>query len=146
MSPSAPHGMAPGQMLGMNPGMIPGMNGGMHMGPSSPGDAPSSGLRPEHHITGFSIRKQDGTAIPLIFEAAVGKARDTVILKLTAPVPSGAVLWYGHGLDPQCNLTDGLDMAVPVFGPIDLDETTPAPAAASTAAPAPARATARSRC
>jgi hypothetical protein len=35
-------------------------------------------------------------------------------------VPEGANLWYGHGLDPYCNLTDGLDMAVPVFGPVPL--------------------------
>ena len=43
-------------------------------------------------------------------------------MKLTGPVPRDASLWYGYGLDPHCNLTDGLDMAVPVFGPIDLDE------------------------
>ena len=40
------------------------------------------GLKPERHIAGFSIRKEDGTEIPLIFEAAVGTATDTVILKL----------------------------------------------------------------
>ncbi len=137
MSPSAPLGIGPGQMMGMNAGMSRGMNGAMHMGPLSPSDPSSAGLRPEHHIAGFSIRKQDGTAIPLIFEAAVGKARDTVVLKLTSPVPAGTALWYGHGLDPQCNLTDGLDMAVPVFGPIDLDETAPASATAVTAAAAP---------
>ena len=88
-------------------------------GTNSPGEAASAGLKPERHIGGFSIRKADGTEIPLIFEAAVGKARDSVILKLTGPVPAGASLWYGHGLDPLCNLTDGLDMAVPVFGPIE---------------------------
>ena len=52
----------------------------------------------------------------------MGKARDTVVLKLTGPIPEKAFLWYGYGLDPYCNLTDGLDMAVPVFGPIALDE------------------------
>ena len=92
----------------------------------------SAGLKPERNIAGFSIRKEDGTDIPLIFEAAVGKARDTVILKLSGPVPPHAALWYGHGLNTYCNLIDGLDMAVPVFGPIDLDETSPAlPAAAA---------------
>jgi type 1 glutamine amidotransferase len=51
-------------------------------------------------------------------------------------VPPHAALWYGHGLNTYCNLTDGLDMAVPVFGPIDLDETTlaQAPGAAVSAA------------
>jgi type 1 glutamine amidotransferase len=44
------------------------------------------------------------------------------------------LLWYGYGLDPLCNLTDGLDMAVPVFGPIGLDEIAPAGAQASNGA------------
>ena len=88
----------------------------------SPGEPSGLGLSPERHIAGFSIRKEDGTPIPLIFEAAVGKARDTVVLKLTGPVPEKAFLWYGYGLDPYCNLIDGADMAVPVFGPIALDE------------------------
>jgi sialate O-acetylesterase len=105
---------------------------------TSPGDASSAGLKPERNIAGFSIRKEDGTIIPLIFEAAVGKARDTVILKLSGRVPPHAALWYGHGLNSYCNLTDGLDMAVPVFGPIDLDEPSPAEATGSSA-PAAAR-------
>ena len=68
----------------------------------------------------------------MIFEAGVGKARDTVVLKLSGPVPAKASLWYGYGMDPYCNLTDGSDMAVPVFGPIALDEvSSPAPAAAA---------------
>ena len=64
------------------------------------GEPAASGLRPERHITGFSIRKEDGTEIPLIFEAAVGRARDTVVLKLTGPVPEKSFLWYGYGLNP----------------------------------------------
>ncbi len=109
----------------------------------SPGEPSGLGLRPERHIAGFSIRKEDGTPIPLIFEAAVGKARDTVVLKLAGPVPEKASLWYGHGLDPYCNLTDGADMAVPVFGPIALDEVpdlkAPAVATALAATAAPSR-------
>ena len=31
------------------------------------------GLKPDRHIAGFSIRKEDGTQLPLIFEAAVGQ-------------------------------------------------------------------------
>ena len=31
-----------------------------------------------------------------------------------------AVLYYGAGLDPYCNIVDGKDMAVPAFGPIEL--------------------------
>ena len=92
-------------------------------------------MKPERHIAGFSIRKEDGTALPLIFEAGVGKARDTVVLKLTGAVPEKASLWYGYGLDPYCNLVDGLDMAVPVFGPIALDEATATAASATANAP-----------
>ena len=40
-----------------------------------PGEASGVGLKPERHIAGFSIRKEDGTSIPLIFEAGVGKAQ-----------------------------------------------------------------------
>jgi type 1 glutamine amidotransferase len=110
-----------GGMGGVGGGSAP-MGGGMRSVAASPGDPSGVGLKPERHIAGFSIRKEDGTNIPLIFEASVGKARDTVILKLTGRVPAKASLWYGYGLDPYCNLTDGLDMAVPVFGPIALDD------------------------
>jgi type 1 glutamine amidotransferase len=104
---------------------------------SSPGDAAGTGLKPERHIAGFSIRKEDGTAIPLIFDAGVGKARDTVVLELSGPVPEKASLWYGYGMDPYCNLIDGSDMSVPVFGPIALDEiASPAANTASTGASA----------
>ncbi len=96
-----------------------GMGGGNIMASHS---ADPGGLRPARHIAGFSIRKEDGTPMPLIYEAAVGPARDSVVLKLTAPVPEGASLWYGYGYDPQCDLTDALDMAVPAFGPIAIGD------------------------
>jgi type 1 glutamine amidotransferase len=134
--------MAGGGMAG-GAGM---MAGPMRMGgmSSSPGESGGIGLKPERHIAGFSIRNEDGTALPLIFEAGVGKARDTVVLKLTAAIPAKSSLWYGYGMDPYCNLTDGSDMAVPVFGPIALDEvSSPAPvAAAMSARPAAAPAAA----
>jgi sialate O-acetylesterase len=82
-----------------------------------------AGLQPLRHIAGFSIRKEDGTEIPLIFDARLDpEAPDTVVLKLIGAVPPGSRLWYGCGLDPYCNLTDALDMAVPAFGPVVLDE------------------------
>jgi hypothetical protein len=115
--------LAGGGMGGMGGGMMGGMGGGFRQmaveGPHARGEY---GLQPSRHIAGFSIRKEDGSEIPLIYEAAVGQARDTVVLKLVGPVPEGANLWYGWGVDPYCNLTDGLDMAVPVFGPLPLDE------------------------
>jgi type 1 glutamine amidotransferase len=95
------------------------------------------GLRPERHIAGFTIHKEDGSLVPLIFEAHVGQARDTVVLKLSGDVPSGAFLWYGYGYDPYCNLTDRADMAVPVFGPIALEDLVKPQPVAAAAAPAP---------
>jgi sialate O-acetylesterase len=79
-------------------------------------------LRPARHIAGFSIRRADGQEIPSFFDAAVGPTPDIITLKLTGDLPKGAYLWYGYGFDPYCNLTDGLDMAVPAFGPVALDE------------------------
>jgi hypothetical protein len=81
-----------------------------------------AGLTPPRHIAGFSVRRADGTEVPLIFDAAVGADGETVVLKLTGAIPKGAQLWYGYGLDPYCNLTDSLDMAVPAFGPVPLDD------------------------
>jgi Carbohydrate esterase, sialic acid-specific acetylesterase len=86
------------------------------------GESGKYGLIPERHIGGFSLRKDDGTEIPLIYDVAVGAAKDTVVVKLDNKLPEGANLWYGWGYDPYCNLTDTTDMAVPVFGPIPLDE------------------------
>ena len=144
-------GMGMGRMGAMGGGMggsrwmgggMGGRGSAMAMGmgmAQSLGEPSGLGLRPERHIGGFSIRKEDGTPIALIFEAAVGKARDTVVLKLTGPIPPKSFLWYGHGYDPYCNLTDSADMAVPVFGPIALDEVAElkAPAVAVAASPVP---------
>ena len=99
-----------------------GMGGGMRRVTSSPGETSGIGLKPERHIAGFSIRKEDGTSIPLIFEAGVGKARDTVVLKLAGPVPAQASLWYGYGLDPYCNLTDGRTWRSPSSARSPLDD------------------------
>jgi sialate O-acetylesterase len=118
-----PGAMAMGGIASMNRGM--GAGGGMGMGSAGSiglNESAAIGLRPDRHIGGFSIRKDDGTQIPLIYEACVGRARDTVVLKLAGAVPPKASLWYGHGLDPYCNLSDGLDMAVPMFGPVELDD------------------------
>jgi sialate O-acetylesterase len=103
-----------GGMRGMRAGAARGMFGVAH------NEGP--GLRPESHIGGFSIHREDGTSIPLIFDARIGNAKDTVVLRLTGAVPAKSFLWYGHGLDPYANLVDSRDMAVPVFGPIALDD------------------------
>jgi sialate O-acetylesterase len=115
----------PGQASAAPAILVPGQASPVVLsGPSLAPNAgqPHAGLQPARHILGFSIRKDDGGEIPLIYDAAVGPSNDTVILKLNGTLPKGANLWYGHGFDPDCNLTDPLDMAVPVFGPIPLDD------------------------
>lgn len=101
----------------------PGFQTNIKLNSSGPAMRPPAtlGLQPSRHVAGFSIRAADGSEIPLILEAMVGPSRDAVILKLTGKIPDGASLWYGWGFDPYCNLTDALDMAVPVFGPVGLD-------------------------
>ncbi len=85
-------------------------------------DSNTRGLTPERHIAGFSIRKQDGAVIPLIYGAVLSPARDTVVLELSGPIPEKAALWYGYGLDPYCSLTDCVTMDVSTFGPIAFDD------------------------
>lgn len=116
---------APVPPMAGQPAALPGLPGNIRLSESSPGLSTTQaleGLRPARHIAGFSIRKDDGAEVPLIYDAAVGQSRDTVVLHLAGPIPKGASLWYGYGMDPYCNLTDALDMAVPVFGPIALDD------------------------
>jgi sialate O-acetylesterase len=48
----------------------------------------------------------------------------SVLLKLTGEAAelkkSNAVLYYGEGLNPYCNIVDDKDMAVPAFGPVPI--------------------------
>ncbi len=82
----------------------------------------NSRLLPEGEISGFSIRDDEGADLSLIYSARVEpKAPDTVVLRLKERPPRNSRLWYGYGPAPYCNLTDGLDMGAPVFGPRLLD-------------------------
>ena len=70
---------------------------------------------------GHTLRKPDGTEIPAFYRARIDPAsRKTVVLKFRGELPEDAVLWYGWGLDPYCNLTDRANMAAPVFGPMEI--------------------------
>ena len=83
----------------------------------------NGGLKSEGRIAGFSVHAPDGTAMPVIFKAAIDPTdAATVLLSLhvrysfgTAELPRGATLRYGYGKDPYCNVADEADMAVPVF-------------------------------
>ncbi len=72
-------------------------------------------------IAGFSIHTPDGAEVPLIYKATIDPAEaSTVRLHIQGKLPPGAALYYGFGKDPFCNLTDELDMAVPMFGPMPI--------------------------
>ena len=73
-------------------------------------------LQSEGRMAGFSIHDSNGALLPMIYKSRVDPAEaSTVLLYVQGQLPAGAVLWYGFGKDPYCNMRDQADMAVPVF-------------------------------
>lgn len=73
-------------------------------------------LQSEGRMSGFSIRDSKGAWAPLIYRSRVDPAEaSTVLLYVQGKLPPDAMLWYGYGKDPYCNVRDAADMAVPVF-------------------------------
>ncbi len=74
-------------------------------------------LQAQGRPAGFSLRDAEGNELPLIYKIALDGP--DALLKITDPARlPGASLWYGWGLAPYCNVTDGTGAAVPAFGPI----------------------------
>jgi len=76
---------------------------------------------------GFSLRHRDGDELQMVYKVTLDGS--TAILHLTCDVrnaeavlPPETYLWYGWGLNPYCNVTDGVDAAVPAFGPLRVSE------------------------
>jgi sialate O-acetylesterase len=65
---------------------------------------------------GFTIHAATGEPLPLIYKVRL--EGNTALLHVDRKPPEGAVVWYGSGKDPYCNVRDVADMAVPVFGPL----------------------------
>lgn len=90
--------------------------------------APLSTGRP----SGFSLRFPEvgedilKKGVPVIYATEFdAKDSTSVLLRLTGDPGNlkgvyRAVLYYGAGLDPYCNIVDEKDMAAPAFGPIAL--------------------------
>ncbi len=79
-------------------------------------------LRAPGQISGFSVRRPDGTDIPLIFHAFIDPAAPTrVVLEVGRGIPPDAQLWYGWGTNPHCNISDDANMGLPVFGPMVIE-------------------------
>jgi len=77
--------------------------------------------------SGFSLRQPDGSEVVGIFRTLFDPESPTrVLLEFgrgipNGPLPPGTQLWYGWGLDPYCNLTDEANLAVPAFGPLEIE-------------------------
>jgi len=73
-------------------------------------------LQSEGRMSGFSIHDSKGAPLPVIYKSRVDAAEaSTMLLYVQGKLPPDAMLWYGFGKDPYCNVRDAADMAVPVF-------------------------------
>ncbi|MGI9456520.1 MAG: sialate O-acetylesterase, partial [Aeoliella sp.] len=81
---------------------------------------------------GFSVRQPDGAEVVAIFRTEFDPEMPSrVMLELGRGIPNkalppGTQLWYGWGANPYCNLTDDANLAVPVFGPMEIEGVAPA--------------------
>ncbi|MCC7499419.1 MAG: sialate O-acetylesterase [Bryobacterales bacterium] len=80
-------------------------------------------LKAAGRVSGFTIHDADGTPKPRIYRAQVDPDDATIILLYLSgkPVP-GMSVYYGYGKDPYCNVKDEAGMALPVFGPIPIEQ------------------------
>lgn len=76
------------------------------------------GLRADGEPSGFYLVDAQGAEIPWIFKTTLHG--DHARLHLLRPPPTGARVGYGRGYFPRCNLTDGRDLALPVFAPVEI--------------------------
>jgi len=71
--------------------------------------------------SGFSISSSpDGPNLPVIYKITFSEEEPNVVSLWITKMPEQAFLWYGRGFDPYCNIVDEANMAVPVFGPIQI--------------------------
>ena len=79
----------------------------------------NGGLKAAGRVSGFGISAgPDAANAPCIFKQEVAPDDPSTIVLWVEGVPDNAQLWYGHGLDPYCNVVDDANMAAPVFGPV----------------------------
>jgi sialate O-acetylesterase len=77
------------------------------------GNALQAGSEPR----GFTLLDAQGCVWPNLFKTTLHG--NTIRLFLSAPLADGVRLSYGHGVDPDCNITDSRGYALPVFGPVE---------------------------
>ncbi len=67
---------------------------------------------------GFWLKTTDGLA--KVFDVVLEGSRAVVRTTLPENQLSEGALYYGPGLDPFCNITDGADRSLPAFGPVNI--------------------------
>jgi sialate O-acetylesterase len=82
------------------------------------------GLRSAGEPTGFTFVDGEHRAVPGIYKVVLDG--DRAILETSMPAERGDLrVMYGHGDNPSCTVVDGRDMAVPVFGPLPVENVPP---------------------
>lgn len=77
-------------------------------------DHVAGGLRARGEPSGFALVDADGRDLRAIYKITL--AGNVAHLHLRGPFPDSR-LCYGRGVTPVCNITDGRDLALPVFAP-----------------------------
>ncbi|MFN0165807.1 MAG: sialate O-acetylesterase [Bryobacteraceae bacterium] len=73
-------------------------------------------------LTGFTVHDQSGQPVPMIYKIRVDPADGSALLLYhLGKLSPGAMLRYGYGKDPYCNVRDEAGMALPVFGPMPIE-------------------------
>ncbi len=81
------------------------------------------GLRAPGRPTGFSLRDRQGAEVHRLYKTTLeGTSALLHVNNGDGPLPPDTELWYGYGLNPYCNVTDGDDQAIPAFGPIPISD------------------------
>jgi sialate O-acetylesterase len=78
-------------------------------------------LRSDGKVSGFSIHNGAGAPLPIIYAIDIDPADGkSILVRVTDKPAAGAVLRYGYGLDPYCNVVDEANMPLPAFGPMQI--------------------------
>jgi sialate O-acetylesterase len=74
-------------------------------------------------VLGFTLRSEDGNQMTnqILWAKLDPLEPNSIILRALTPVKEDNFLWYGWGWDPICNVVDELDMALPAFGPMRIN-------------------------
>jgi sialate O-acetylesterase len=71
---------------------------------------------------GFTIRDSDQTDLTAVYRVVLDSANPHVaVITVARELPEDAFLWYGWGNNPYCNIVDEKDMALPAFGPFQIN-------------------------